>query len=77
MQQQDPTLQKYRTKSYIKTKGDIQISFEGKEEILYRMYKSPTTSNGRTLCHVMVYPSRSTDMDIAHSSIMGGYMGVQ
>ena len=58
-----------------KTKGDKEITFKTKDGVLYRSYKS---SKGKTLQQVMVpQPLRERVMDVAHSSIMGGHLGIQ
>ena len=75
IQEEDPTLEKYRNVTDTKTKGDQEITFKTKDGVLYRSYKS---SSGKTLQQVMVpQPLRERVMDVVHSSVMGGHMGIQ
>jgi hypothetical protein len=75
LQEEDPTLEKYRNVTDTKTKGDQEITFKTKGGVLYRSYKS---SKRKTLQQVVVLqPLRERVMDVAHSSIMGGHMRIQ
>ena len=75
MQGEDLTLEKFRGMSDTKVRNDHEITFEVKDGVLYRFYKS---TQGKTLKQVMVpEPLRERVMDVAHSSIMGAHMGVQ
>ena len=57
-------------------KGDQEISFEINAGILYRLYKN--NRSGKIILQVMVpQPLRERIMDVAHSSIMDGHMGVE
>ena len=75
MQEEDPTLEKFRGMSDSKVRNDHEIAFKVKDGVLYRFYKN---TQGKTLKQVMVpEPLRERMMDFAHSSIMGAHMGVQ
>ena len=59
-------------------KGQAVISFEVKGGILYRMYKHPFVNGGKPVKQLMVHVQlRPLIMEVAHGSIMGGYLGIK
>ena len=75
MQEEDPTLEKFRGMSDPKVRNNHEIAFKVKDGVLYRFYKN---TQGKTLKQVMVLePLWERVIDVVHSSIMGAHMGVQ
>ena len=71
------SLEKYWDRRDIKVKGEQEVSFEVKDNVLYRSYKHPYVNGGKPIRQVMVpTPWRPHLMEVAHESIMGGHMGV-
>lgn len=78
MQENDPTLEKFRTTSEINTRKGGEVSFEVKDRVLYRVYKCSRPGKEQVLRQVMVPQMlREHVMSITHDSIMSGHVGVQ
>ena len=59
-------------------KGQAEISFETKSEILYRIYKYPFVNGGKPVKQVIVpVQLRPRIMVVAPGSIMGGHLGIK
>ena len=78
LQEADPSLAKYSSKTEPKIKGKAQVSFVKRNGVLCRLYTNIAVEGGRTIKQVLVPDSlRQSVMELAHDSIMGGHMGVR
>ena len=78
MQSEDESLRKYWDRGDVLVKGQAEISFEVKSEILYRIYKHPFVNGGKLVKQVMVLVQlRPRIMEVAHGSIMRGHLGIK
>ncbi|XP_025116167.1 uncharacterized protein LOC112577326 [Pomacea canaliculata] len=78
MQRDDPTLDQCRKQVAKYTEDDEKIRFEEKGGVLYRIFRQRNFHNGQPVRQVLVpAPLRRSVMDVAHSSIMGGHLGVR
>ena len=78
MQLDDDSLKSYRDREDVMAKEEMEVSFEVKNEVLYRIFNHPHVNNDKPVRQVMVpYPLRQQLMEVAHGSIMGGHMGVK
>lgn len=77
-QEEDPTLGKFRRLREVKKRHNQEVSFQLKNDILYRVYVHPKVNAGKPLRQVMV-PQRLRNrvMVLAHDSTLGGHLGVK
>ncbi len=78
MQENDPTLEKFRNMPRVNTNKESETSFNVKDGVLYRLYRCSKPGKEEILRQVMVpQPLREQVISIAHNSIMSGHLGVQ
>ena len=78
LQKEDPSLEKYRSQTDPRKIHDGEVSFEEKNGILFLVFKI-FDANGEQATRQMVVPQplRQQVMNVAHSSILGGHLGVK
>ena len=76
LQRGDDTIKKYRQFTELKTKGQQVVTYEVKNDILYRSYAHPRVNGGVPVKQVIVpRPLRREVMESAHDSILSGHLG--
>ena len=74
----DNSLEKLRKFTEPKIKGDQSVHFEEKGGILYRVFSHPRVNGGNEIRQVVVPENlRNQVIELAHSSLMGGHMGIR
>lgn len=53
LQREDKSLEKFWDRRDIKVKGEQEVSFEEKDDVLYRYYKHPNVHGGKPIRQVM------------------------
>ena len=77
-QAEDGTIQKYRQLDQPKIKGNQEVRFEIRNDILYRIYKHPKVERGEPVRQIVVpRSSRPQVMELAHESMFSGHMRVR
>ena len=77
-QHDDNSLEKLRKFTEPKIKGDQSVHFEEKGGILYRVFSHPRVNGGNEIRQVVVPENlRNQVIELAHSSLMGGHMGIR
>ena len=78
LQKEDPSLEKYRSQTDPRKIHDGEVSFEEKNGILFRVFKIFDANGEQATRQVVVpQPLRQQVMNVAHSSILGGHLGVK
>ena len=77
LQKEDPSLEKYRSQTDPRKIHDGEVSFE-ENGILFRVFKIFDANGEQATRQVVVpQPLRQQVMNVAHSSILGGHLGVK
>ena len=77
-QHDDSSLERLRTFTEPKIKGNRSVHFEEKEGILYRVFSHPKLNEGNEIRQVVVPGNlRNQVIRPAHSLLMGGHMGIR
>ena len=75
LQRGDDTIKKYRQFTEPKTKGQQVVTYEMKNDILYRSYAHPRVNGGVPVKQVVVpRPLCRKVMELAHDSILSGHL---
>ncbi len=78
LQGADPSLAKYYEQTDPKRTQDGEVSFDERDGILFRVFKTSDEKGKKIIPEVKVpQPLRRQVMDVAHSSILGGHLGVK
>ena len=78
LQREDPSLEKCRTQRDPKKTQNGEVTFEETCGILYRVFRNADANDERVIRQVMVpQPLRQQVLNVAHSSILGGHLGVK
>ena len=77
-QHDDNSLEELRRFTEPKIKGYQSVHFEEKGGILYRVFSHPRVNGGNEIRQVVVPENlRNQVIELAHSSLMGGHMGIR